>query len=170
MTSGRSPASPAANHSPSARACSAPSLDKGTSTSRWSSFIRSAPAASAASRATLPALCPCRTTQSVEGQRGETEFSAMRVQRGTTKAVASAAPDARVARRSRCLTKITKSSGLLHLLHGSHGPAFEGGLQHDLGVEILLVVPVLVHLCSVLERCVVRDQRDRVKLAFPDHP
>ncbi len=64
------PSWPSANHSPSARDCSSPRRESGTSTSRWSSAMRRSPAASAASRATLPALCPYRTTQRIEGQRG----------------------------------------------------------------------------------------------------
>src|SRR5437868_409340 len=59
----------AANQAPSAAACVSPSWLNGTSTSRTSSAMRSSPADMAASRATLPALWPWRTIQSVAGQR-----------------------------------------------------------------------------------------------------
>lgn len=67
MTSGRADGSDEANQVPSALACSRPGSDSGTSTSRWVSVIRARPSACAAS---LPALCPWRTTHNVAGQRG----------------------------------------------------------------------------------------------------
>ena len=59
---------------PAARAASqaaraSPSELNGTSTSLWAMSIRDRPAAWAASRATLPALSPCRTIQRRSGQR-----------------------------------------------------------------------------------------------------
>ena len=55
------------NQSPSASACRSPRAESGTSTSRSAMSIIARPPASAASRATLPALWPCRTIQSVCG-------------------------------------------------------------------------------------------------------
>jgi len=46
---------------PNAAACCSPNGDSGVSTSRVAMSISGKPAASAASRATLPALCPWRT-------------------------------------------------------------------------------------------------------------
>src|SRR5688500_5573021 len=66
----------AANQRPTASACRRPSSLSGTSMSRTSSPIRCSPAATAAARATLPALCPCRTSQRREGHlclTGETK-------------------------------------------------------------------------------------------------
>src|SRR4051794_31196996 len=68
MISGRSRRGKAANQRPAATACSSPSADSGTSTSRMSMSISCEPAWSAASRATLPWLCPCRTSHSRSGQ------------------------------------------------------------------------------------------------------
>src|SRR5690348_1665629 len=68
MISGRSALGSAANHRPAAAACSMPRSDSGTSTSLMSMSISCAPASSAASRATLPWLCPCRTSHSLSGQ------------------------------------------------------------------------------------------------------
>src|SRR6185503_6831918 len=43
------------------------------------------------------------------------------------------------------------------------------GLEDDLGVVVLVVVPVLVHLGRLLERGVVRDEEGRVDLPLLDH-
>jgi hypothetical protein len=51
-----------------ASACLKPSSDNGTSTSRTSMSMVGNPASCAASRATLPWLCPCRTSHSRSGQ------------------------------------------------------------------------------------------------------
>ena len=59
----------AANQRPSARDCCSPSGHSGTSTSRPAMSIAAQAGASAASRATLPALSPWRTIHSRSGQR-----------------------------------------------------------------------------------------------------
>src|SRR3954466_3993400 len=61
---GRLPASRLCQDRPSARACSFPTADSGTSGSRMSRSNRSAWAPRAASSATLPSLWACRTSQS----------------------------------------------------------------------------------------------------------
>ena len=58
-----------ANQRPNVRDCSSPNQLSGTSTSRISMSISLWPAASAASRATLPALSPWRTTHKMSGHR-----------------------------------------------------------------------------------------------------
>src|SRR5690348_12811784 len=68
MISGRSSRGSPANQRPATSACSTPSADSGTSTSRSWMSISCAPASSAASRATLPWLWPCRTNHSRSGQ------------------------------------------------------------------------------------------------------
>ena len=47
--------------------------------------------------------------------------------------------------------------------------ALEARLQDDLGVFVLLVVPVLVHFRPVLEAGMVRNQEGRIELPFLDH-
>jgi len=69
MISGRPSSLASANQRPNAVACSLPSAESGTSTSRWSRAIRSRPCAVATSRATLPALWPWRTNHKTAGQR-----------------------------------------------------------------------------------------------------
>src|SRR3954464_6820931 len=43
------------------------------------------------------------------------------------------------------------------------------GLQDDLGVGVLLVVPVAVHLSRLLERSAVRDEESSIDLPLLDH-
>jgi hypothetical protein len=68
MISGRSASGSAVNQRPSAVAWRCPKELNGTSTSRPLMSISSLLIAWAASRATLPALSPCRTSQSLDGQ------------------------------------------------------------------------------------------------------
>ena len=68
MNSGRSSGGRAANQRPAASRLLVAEVGQGTSTSRRSMSISCAPASSAASRATLPWLWPCRTSHNLSGQ------------------------------------------------------------------------------------------------------
>ena len=56
------------NQPPRVSDWASPSVDSGTSISRQARSMTASPADSAASRATFPALCPCRTIHNVSGQ------------------------------------------------------------------------------------------------------
>ena len=65
--SGARPLAGTRTSAPTAAACRSPSSDSGTSMSRCAMSMRASPPASAASRATLPALCPWRSSHRVLG-------------------------------------------------------------------------------------------------------
>jgi hypothetical protein len=75
---GRSSGARSAIHRPRAPACSRPSSDSGMSASRSARSSSSAPPVSAASRARLPVLWPCRTSQRAAGRGTGTPGSTRR--------------------------------------------------------------------------------------------
>src|SRR5688572_11353645 len=45
----------------------------------------------------------------------------------------------------------------------------EAGLEDDLGVGVLIVVPVTVHVRPILQAGMVRNEEGRIELALADH-